>query len=460
MLGGIAPALLWIYHLSAVLNGRSKAAHRLRIRTFLSFLTLILAWIGVTLAQSYQFGTIPPINERYPKTFNRFWRAVDRAYPYFDQKGVDWDEIYSEYLPRVEEATEPSEFHNLVAEMLLPFHDSHTSLIRPGPDTRCCFAFTREIEGRAIAVTVGETARQAGMQRGDEILSVRGAPVADALSRINPRLLNASTPWQKRAYAFMYLLSLDPDEDNLEVTFMKPDGRMLAAQLAWTASGHERRSSSTDAPEPIIAGELLDSGIALIRVPTLSGSIQHDLVAEFDAALDPVMKAPGIILDLRGNGGGDSRLGDAMVGRFLAEPFLYGREHFPQPLAIRGFLRQAEYVVSPRGSQYSGPLIVLIDERVVSSSEWFVVALVDSGRAATVGRRTAGSSGNPLTFDLGDGGLVRFSSGDFNRIDGTPLEGHGVQPDYPVEWQIEDILRGYDPDLEKAETLLLNEPLQ
>jgi C-terminal processing protease CtpA/Prc len=48
--------------------------------------------------------------------------------------------------------------------------------------------------------------------------------------------------------------------------------------------------------------------------------------------------------------------------------------------------------------------VLLIDETNFSTAEQFIVALVDSGRATTVGRLTSGGSGNPITFRLpGDG---------------------------------------------------------
>jgi C-terminal processing protease CtpA/Prc len=48
------------------------------------------------------------------------------------------------------------------------------------------------------------------------------------------------------------------------------------------------------------------------------------------------------------------------------------------------------------GQTYDGALVLLIDETNFSTAEQFIVALVDSGRATTVGRLTSGGSGNPI----------------------------------------------------------------
>ena len=76
--------------------------------------------------------------------------------------------------------------------------------------------------------------------------------------------------------------------------------------------------------------------MGLIRIATFSGREGQPLVDAFDAALDDLLDTPGLILDLRGNGGGDQRLADQMARRFLAEPFTYGREQYVGRLPQRG----------------------------------------------------------------------------------------------------------------------------
>ena len=99
-------------------------------------------------------------------------------------------------------------------------------------------------------------------------------------------------------------------------------------------------------------------------------------------------------------------------------------------------------------------MALLTDVFTMSTAENFVVALKDAQRAVLVGRPTAGSSGNPLYFAMRGGG-ARFSTGDFRRNDGTPLEGVGLHPHIPVELTREGVIRGEDPDITAAENYLL-----
>jgi len=95
-------------------------------------------------------------------------------------------------------------------------------------------------------------------------------------------------------------------------------------------------------------------------------------------------------------------------------------------------------------------LILLTDVGCMSTTENFIVALIDSGRATTVGRHTGGSSGNPVRFMLTNGAFARFSTGDFRRLNGEPIEGLGIAPHIPVSWTVEDVRSGNDPDLDAA----------
>ena len=108
-----------------------------------------------------------------------------------------------------------------------------------------------------------------------------------------------------------------------------------------------------------------------------------------------------------------------------------------------------DLVITPRGTTWTKPLAVLLDGEVASSGEWMAAALCDSGRARCLGRKTAGDSGNPVFFFV-PGGTVQFSTGNYHRADGTPLNGIGITPHETISWRLEDVRQGRDPDLDAA----------
>jgi C-terminal processing protease CtpA/Prc len=101
-------------------------------------------------------------------------------------------------------------------------------------------------------------------------------------------------------------------------------------------------------------------------------------------------------------------------------------------------------------------VVVIIETGNMSSTEQFLISLIDSGRVRTVGRATGGASGNPMVFQLPGDHNVRFATADFHRNDGTPIEGTGLTPDVEIAWTVEDFREKRDPDLETAEQLLLD----
>ncbi len=412
---------------------------------------LFVLVVVAALIPLYRVGLLPlPLQSR-EANFERLWRAMDYAYPYFEEKGVDWDALYERYVPQVEQAESDEAYWGVVARLLAELGDGHTGLLSPSVRSGRHYFGTGRVVGDSIVLDrVGQTGQDAGLEREDVLLEVDGMPVEEALDALPLPLRAGSTPQQRRATAAFNVLSTR--EDTLAVTVSGADGRERSATLVWPGEG---AVVTPDSPGPLITTERLDSGVGLIRIPTFEEG-EHDLVMEFDAALDGLLDAPALILDLRGNSGGSTHLSDPIAGRLMSRPFTYGREHYPARLPQRGWRPWIDYRVEPRGVTYDGPVVLLIDEGTFSTAENFAVALVDSGRATTVGRQSGGGSGNPISFRLTGGGRARFSTGDFRRNDGSPIEGQGIAPDVPVTWTVEDFRRGRDPDLDAAEALLLS----
>jgi carboxyl-terminal processing protease len=416
--------------------------------------------VGVALSAIiplYRIGTIRVSGNSWSSNFEQLWQAMDYAYPYFEEKGVDWDEMHARYAPQVAGVNSDEGYWRIVAHMLAELNDGHTEVLTPSAQGgRRYFATCRDVNGIIVVNEVGTTARAAGLESNDVVIQVGELPIEEALNALSPLLRTGSTPWHRRARAAFHVLSTTGD--TLTVTVSGSTGKRTVT-LVWPVEGSAPTSAEPSPWKPLITGERLPSGFGLIRIPSFGAGHDHDLVAEFDAALSDLMETPGLILDLRGNGGGSTFISDPIAGRFLDRPFTYGRDYFRARLPQRGWRPHFDYRVKPRGATYTGLLVVLIDERVFSTGENFVVALVDSGRATTIGRQTGGGSGNPVEFALTGGGRARFSTGEFRRNDstpgaGNPLEGVGITPDVAITWTVEDILAGDDPDLDAAIALL------
>jgi carboxyl-terminal processing protease len=420
---------------------------------------LVAAIALLALSQLYRAGFFPPLGESRTANFERLWTAVYHHYPYFEQKGVDWDEVYRRYQPQVAAATSDAAYYDLVGLMLAELNDAHTGLPgAPQADPGCNFALVWEVEGEAVVIAAGGPAVGTGLGVGARILTVDGRSLPDALAQVDPRRRVGSTARQQRARAFEQLL-YTPTGASRTITFVTPDGASREATLTCPTEPTGDPAGAAEFWELLqmrqtasIQSRQLPSGLGYIYIPTFG----QNKVTEFDAALDALMASPGLILDLRGNGGGNTRYALPIAGRFLDEPVFIGQDHFARRLPHFGWRGWLNFQARPRSPTYDGPLILLIDEGNMSTAELFILALTLNGRAQTVGRQTAGATGNPISFQLVGGRSARFSTADFRLPDGTSLEGMGISPTYPVAWTLTDFHDGRDPDLETAEQHLLS----
>lgn len=168
------------------------------------------------------------------------------------------------------------------------------------------------------------------------------------------------------------------------------------------------------------ADYLLDRtrGIGYVRVAQLA----EDSAPEVALALSRLRQAGacGLVLDLRGSSGGMMRAGVGIADLFLAEGLIAGWD------GRAGSARhEADSDVA-----WAGPLVVLIDERTASSSEFLAAALRDHDRARFMGRRTFGKGLVQEMFDLGEGrgGLV-LSTGRHLRPSGPAADRNDPEPD-------------------------------
>jgi len=387
------------------------------------------------------------------ENFEQLCAVLQAHYPYFEQKNVDWNETCRHYRPLVQAAQTDPEYHALVADLLAELGDGHTGFVQPYPGQgRLYFGVGLRLDDGIVIEQVGNTARSAGVMPGAQILAVNGLPAEQALQVLPPALRVGANDRQSRERAAFHILSTS--EETLELTFQNPNGQTATVLLRRTQNPPAPANIKNENAELLITAETLPQGWGLIRIPTFSAGSDHDLIAEFDFALEAVRNAPGLILDLRGNGGGDSRLAEQIAGRFFAKRFCYGEDRFRQRLPLRGWSLRFAYCVQPRGETVTVPLALLMDGRNMSSAEQFIAIFRESGRAVIIGRASGGSSGNPLTFPLTGSGLIRFSTGAFFTPSGLLVEGYGIQPEIHVPYTVADFQQNRDPDLLAAQTEL------
>jgi carboxyl-terminal processing protease len=156
----------------------------------------------------------------------------------------------------------------------------------------------------------------------------------------------------------------------------------------------------------------------------------------------------GLILDLRGNGGG--YLGSAVnVSSEFLDGGLVLTERF-------GDGSEQTYEARDGGLAANIPLAVLINGGSASASEIVAGAIQDRGRGLLVGETSFGKGSVQNWIPLaGDGGAVRVTIARWYTPNGRQIADEGLTPDVAVEMTEEDIEAERDPQLAEAVRILL-----
>jgi carboxyl-terminal processing protease len=172
---------------------------------------------------------------------------------------------------------------------------------------------------------------------------------------------------------------------------------------------------------PVTTGRIVERGGKKLGIVTLSTFSEgaHGLVRkEIDELLDK--GAEGILLDLRGNGGG-----------LLDEAVLVGSVFIEDGLIVstKGRTKpEREYDAVGGAIEEDVPVVVLVDRGTASASEIVSGAIKDRRRGTVVGVRTFGKGVFQEVQPLSNGGLLDITVGQYYLPNGENIGNKGVRP--------------------------------
>jgi hypothetical protein len=183
----------------------------------------------------------------------------------------------------------------------------------------------------------------------------------------------------------------------------------------------------------VCTGQFPD-GIGYILIDSWSAKDENEFEPLY-AALKDFANAPGLIIDVRGNSGGSETIAQKFAGCFVDKNVVYAKHVYIEPDKTGGFSDVRERSLQPteNGPRYRGKIAVLTGPVVISSCESFVLMMKQVPGCLIIGEPTQGSSGNPKPHTLSNGVTVYLPSWKDLLLDGTCLEGKGIQPDILVK---------------------------
>lgn len=300
-----------------------------------------------------------------------------------------------------------SSLQGMVRELRLRHRDRFSDYFSPESLAR----FNDEIAGRfsGIGLTVSEVkqglriekvfpdspAEKAGLESGDLIVSVGGESIAGESSEVSTEKIKG------------------PEGTDVTIGVKSPaSGKVREMEIERAQISLPNVTSKVET----VGGHML----GYVRMLSFSEGVH----AQMREAVQKVEKqgAEGIVLDLRGNGGG-----------LLEEAVLTASIFLPKDEVVvtTNSRTQGHAVYKTAGDSLPKvPLAVLIDRNTASAAEILTAALADDAGAKTVGTRSYGKGVFQQEIDLSNGGALKLTIGEYFTPDGVNLaKSHGIHPD-------------------------------
>ncbi len=376
--------------------------------------------------------------------FDDAWSTINERYYDRSFHGLDWDAQRIVFRSRAAETNSGAELYAVIRRMIASLNDPHTRVFAPEekfdwghPRFVSIGLAMREVEGLPTVVQVerGSAPQRAGIRAGDVIETVDGEP---SLSLVNSRLGDSLTARRSSRYRAFSTVLEGPPETSVEIRWQGMDGKERSARFErhWQhryLGLRVRRERGK---------------YAVFEIDAFTNSIAYGFASLLKEKLKGIH---GIIIDLRGNGGGDAEAMADVASAFLGEGYSLGQfsDRFGASFTLS--TRSKSLVMPERIAQTRFPLIVLTSERTSSAAEIFIAALKTSRRARIIGTETCGCVLAIRTrHTLPDGGLLDISELDYHTSEGDRLEEHGITPDETVMLERSDLYSGRDRAMESA----------
>ncbi|HEV2060616.1 MAG TPA: S41 family peptidase [Solirubrobacteraceae bacterium] len=241
-------------------------------------------------------------------------------------------------------------------------------------------------------VVRGSPAARAGIRRGDVIVAAGGRSLAGRPTDVATALVKGPAGSEVRLR-------------------LRRDGRTLTKRV--------RRATVS---VPVVEREARRAAGQRVAHITLSAFTQGAHEQLGDAIGEARERgAEGIVLDLRGNGGGLVKEAQRVASEFVEDGEI---------VTTRGRSGPDRRLVAV-GSPAAGdlPVVVLVDGATASAAEIVTGALQDHDRATVVGRTTFGKGVFQTLLPLDNGGALNLTTGRYFTPDGRNLAGDGIAPD-------------------------------
>lgn len=369
---------------------------------------------------SYYLSEIPLNRKQFGDDFHEIHQIVLDNYSFYRKKHLNMDSLYQVFPQRIENSVEtPADYGLLLLEYFANLKMGHASIYFP---SYMAYPFPVFINDSLFVDKPSNYLKKCGLKDKDQIISINHVPVKKWMDD-NEKYMPASTKEARRLKAARSIFK--SYTDTVKFVTVKREGKRVDVTLPLKPLEYFQNVKAKN-----VEWKVFQDSIGYIAINTMMGNTRED----FKKAFDEIRKLPYLIIDVRNNGGGDSR-----IGRDICK-FLVRQE---QEHCLGGS------IIVPDAESYKGKIFFLTSTFTFSAAESFTIDMKESGNAILIGEPTGGDTGNgPKVFCTKHG--ISFcvpTRMPKKSPKGFPLEGIGVPPHYRVSQTVEDFMKGEDTQL-------------
>ncbi|MBQ2146026.1 MAG: hypothetical protein II441_04815 [Oscillospiraceae bacterium] len=203
----------------------------------------------------------------------------------------------------------------------------------------------------------------------------------------------------------------------------------------------------------VIAGDgyfyrILDDNIGYLVVESFGSFISSNRI---NVMFGNMLLCNGLIIDIRDNGGGDLRAAEFLASHFTEKSLPVSYSCYKTGPGHNDFSKLYTNILTPakEDMRWIKPVVLLTNRGCFSSANDFAFTMKSFENVTLMGDTTGGGGGMPMSSELPNGWVVRFSSAPTYDSEMNDVE-FGVAPDIRLDMDDDDIKAGKDTYIERA----------
>ena len=377
-------------------------------------------------------------------TLYRYWNIIQYYFPYKNLFDEDWENVLEEFIPKIINVNNETDYTLAVLELIGRVHDTHANIwgvnqvLNNYLGIKYAAVDLTFIENKPVVTGYYDekSGKDTGLEIGDIITAINNIPIEEI---IKDRLKYAPASNFSTQLRDIATNLLRTNDSIINIDFMRNEKTELK-QI--TAYSKDRINIYSKFSRKDTCFKMLNPHIAYIYPGTIKSAYLPEIMKQ-------TKNTKGIIIDMRCY---PSEFVVFSLGEYLMPnasefvKFSKGSITDPGVFTLTDVLK----VGAENKDYYTGKVILLINEITQSQAEYTTMAFRVAPQATVIGSTTAGADGNVSQFYLPGGISTMISGIGVYYPDGKETQRVGIVPDIEIKPSIEGIKKGRDELMEKA----------